>query len=98
MKLTDTKVKKLKPAEKPRRYTDGGGMYLEVRANGSKLWRYAYRYDGRRKLLALGSYPDVSLSEARRRHQETRKQLAQGSTPPQRKSRPGGKQAIHSGP
>nr|WP_283249330.1 Arm DNA-binding domain-containing protein [Caenibius sp. WL] len=47
--------------------TDGAGMFLLVTPAGGKLWRLKYRIDGREKLLAMGAYPDVSLSEARRR-------------------------------
>jgi len=47
MALTDAKIRNAKPADKPFRLTDGYGLYLEVRPNGSKFWRYRYRIDGR---------------------------------------------------
>ena len=81
MKLTDLKIKKMKPGEKTRKLFDGGGLYLEIVSTGGKLWRYQYRIDGKQKLLALGKYPDISLQEARRRHREAREQLAQGNNP-----------------
>ena len=75
-RLTDVAVKRTKPAGKPHKLTDGKGLYLLVNPNGSKLWRVKYRADGKEKLLALGAYPAVSLSEARTRRDEARKQLA----------------------
>jgi hypothetical protein len=51
---------------------------LQVNPNGSKLWRYQYQYSGKAKLMALGKYPDVSLSKARERHQKAREVLADG--------------------
>ena len=47
MPLTDLKIRSLKPEAKPRRYTDGGNLFIEVRPTGSKLWRYAYKFDGK---------------------------------------------------
>lgn len=81
MKLTDTAVKKAKPKAKPFKMADGGGMYIEVMPNGSKYWRLKYRYAGKEKKLALGVYPDVSLSLARERREEARKLLANGGDP-----------------
>ena len=75
-RLTDVAVKRTKPAGKPHKLTDGKGLYLLVNPNGSKLWRVKYRADGKEKLLALGAYPAVTLSEARTRRDEARKQLA----------------------
>jgi Arm DNA-binding domain len=60
-----------KPGEKPYKMSDGGGLYLLVdlyllvEKNGSKLWRHAFRFDGKQKLVALGAYPIVSLADAR---------------------------------
>ncbi|MDD5395588.1 MAG: Arm DNA-binding domain-containing protein [Thiothrix sp.] len=62
MKLSDTAVRKAKPQAKPYKMADGGGMYLEVMPNGSKYWRLKYRYGGKEKRLALGVYPDITLS------------------------------------
>jgi len=80
-RLTDIAIRKIKPAEKLRKVTDGAGLYLEVAPSGGKLWRYAYRFGGKQKLLALGKYPDISLQEARKRHAEARERLAQGFDP-----------------
>ena len=52
-KLTELALRNAKPGDRPRRLSDGGGLFLEVRPNGSKYWRLAYRYAGKQKLLAL---------------------------------------------
>ncbi|TAM30266.1 MAG: DUF4102 domain-containing protein [Nevskiaceae bacterium] len=61
--------------------TDGGGLYLLVRASGSKLWQYGYRHGGKEQTLSLGPYPAVSLTEARSRHAAAREVLAAGKNP-----------------
>lgn len=60
---------------------DGGGLYLLVRKNGSKLWRFKYRFDGKEKLLAFGRYPDVTMAAARLRRAEAKLALGQGTDP-----------------
>src|ERR1700694_2206919 len=65
MPLTDTTCRTAKPRAKSFKLSDGGGLYLLGATGGSKLWRQAYRFDGKQKLLALGSYPVVTLAEAR---------------------------------
>lgn len=81
MPLTDNQIKNLKPGPKPARVFDGKGLYLEVSPTGGKLFRYKYRFDKKEKTLSLGQYPDVSLKDARKRHQEAREQLAAGLDP-----------------
>lgn len=81
MPLSDTTVKKAKPRAKPYKMADGGGMYIEVRPNGSKYWRLKYRFVGKEKRLALGVYPSVSLPEARMRRDTYRAMLADGIDP-----------------
>lgn len=81
MTLSDAAIRKAKPADKATRLFDGGGLYLEVSPTGGKLWRWKYRFDGKEKRLALGTYPDVSLSDARARHADARKVLAAGVDP-----------------
>ena len=61
MPLTDTAIRKAKPKDKPFKLSDSGGLYLLVQPSGSKWWRYKYRFAGKEKLLALGSYPETSL-------------------------------------
>jgi len=85
MKLSDMKVKNLKPETSTYRRSDGGGLYIEVKPNGSKYWRLKYRYLGKEKKLAFGVYPDVSLSLARKRRDEARELLANGVDPSQAK-------------
>ena len=83
MSLTDLKIRSLKPEDKPRRYTDGGNLFVEVRPTGSKLWRFAYKFDGKQKLMALGSYPEISLAKAREKRAEARALLFEGIDPMQ---------------
>jgi len=61
--LTATEVKNAKPSDKPTKKSDGGGLYLLIQPSGARYWRYDYRYSGRRKTLALGVYPEVSLKQ-----------------------------------
>ena len=81
MKLTDVNIRKAKPGDKTRKLSDGGGLFIQIETTGGKLWRFQYWFEGKRKLLAFGKYPDISLQEARKRHQEAREQLAQGIDP-----------------
>jgi integrase len=81
MALSATGASKAKATDKPQKLADGGGMYLLIQTTGAKLWRMDYRFDGKRKTLALGIYPDVSLADARERREQARKLLANGSDP-----------------
>jgi integrase len=81
MALTDTAIRNTKPAEKPIKLTDERGLYLLVKPNGSRWWRFDYRYGGKRKTLSMGVYPDVSLKDARNRRDEARKLLASDADP-----------------
>src|SRR3546814_11703663 len=66
---------------------DSLGLFLLVQPSGGKLWRFKYRINGREKKFALGVYPDVSLSDARRRRDEARRLLADGKDPSLEKQR-----------
>jgi len=79
--LTEKLVKDIKPLRYSRKVTDGRGLYLLLTANGGRYWRYDYRFEDKRKTLALGIYPDVPLDRARARHQEARCLLARGVDP-----------------
>lgn len=81
MALTDIAIKSIKPRESAFKVTDSRGLQLHVTSLGSKLWRLAYRFDGKQKLMALGSYPDVSLAQARDKADLARKLLATGTDP-----------------
>ena len=81
MALTELQVKNARATDKPLKLSDGGGLFLLVQSNGAKYWRLAYRVTGKQKTLALGVYPEVSLSDARERREEARKQLANGADP-----------------
>ena len=62
MALTDTAGRNAKPGKKLVKLSDGGGLYLLIQPNGSKLWRLGYRFNGKQKTLAFGIYPTVSLA------------------------------------
>lgn len=81
MPLTDLQARKAKPAERDYKLADGLGLTLIVRTNGSKLWRFRYRFAGREKMLSLGSYPDIGISEARGKRDLAREQLRKGEDP-----------------
>ena len=81
MALSDAKIRNAKPQFKPYKISDGEGMFLLIAPSGSKYWRFKYNYAGKEKLLAIGVYPEISLSEARERRTQARKVLAAGSDP-----------------
>ncbi|WP_284084955.1 tyrosine-type recombinase/integrase [Acinetobacter haemolyticus] len=73
--LTDAQVRKIKPIDKKKRYSDEKGLYLEVTPSGGRFWRLKYRFNRRESTLTIGSYPEVSLAQARRVRDEARIQL-----------------------
>ncbi|HAS22769.1 MAG TPA: DUF4102 domain-containing protein [Idiomarina loihiensis] len=81
MALTDKKIKAAAPQSKAYKLSDAGGLYLDIRPNGSKYWRLKYRFSGKEKLLALGVYPKVTLKDAREKAQDAKSILAAGSDP-----------------
>ncbi len=81
MALTDTAIRSAKPREALYKLSDGRGLQLHVTPQASKLWRWAYRFDGKQKLMALGVYPEVSLAQAREETDQARKLLATGTDP-----------------
>jgi integrase len=81
-KLTDVKIRQAKPAEKPYKLFDGGGLFLLVQPIGSKLWRLKYRFGGKERLLSIGSYDrGVSLKKAREARSQALEQLVEGIDP-----------------
>jgi integrase len=85
MALTDTVIRNLKPQEKPYKKSDSDGLQLHVMPGGSKLWRLAYRFAGKPKTIALGSYPAVTLAMAREFRVEAKRQLAQNVDPSEKR-------------
>ncbi|CAN2526273.1 tyrosine-type recombinase/integrase [Burkholderia pseudomallei] len=81
MPLTDTAIRNAKPADKPVRLFDGGGLYLEIAPSGGKWWRLKYRFGGKEKRYSLGVYPEVPLATARKKRDEAREKLAAGIDP-----------------
>ena len=87
MALTDVAIRNAKPGAKPVKLSDAGGMFLLVTPAGGKLWRLKYRIDGREKLLAIGSYPEIGLADARKRRDDARELIAAGKDPSREKQR-----------
>ena len=81
MPLSEMRVRTAKPKEKPYKLTDGDGLFLLITPQDGKYFRFKYRFDGKEKLLAFGTYPEVSLADARQRRDEARKQIAHGIDP-----------------
>lgn len=81
IKLTDAKIKTLKPQEKVYRLLDADRLYIEVRPTGVKVWRLKYVLNGKESSMSLGEYPSVSLAEARQLKDEVKTQLAKGIDP-----------------
>ncbi|CAN7356168.1 tyrosine-type recombinase/integrase [Mesorhizobium amorphae] len=86
MALSDVKCRNAKPASKLVKLSDGGGLQLWVQPTGSRLWRLAYRFEGKQKLLALGSYPLISLAEARQARDDAKRLLLAGIDPAHERS------------
>lgn len=81
MPLKDLEIRALKPQDRIYKRTDERGLYIEVRPNGSKLWRFKYNFLGKDKRIAFGSYPEVGLAEARRKRDEFRQKVRDGIDP-----------------
>lgn len=81
MALTEMQVKAAITRAKSYKMSDNAGLFLLVHTNGSKYWRYKYRHNGTEKTLALGVYPQVKLSDARKKHADARMLLSGGVDP-----------------
>jgi len=80
-RLKDSAVKNAQPKDKDFKMADGGGLYLLVKVSAAKYWRFKYRFNGKEKLLAIGVYPQVSLAEARKKHNKARYLLDENIDP-----------------
>lgn len=85
MALTDIKVRSAKPQEKEYTLVDGDGMFLLIHPNGSKYWRFRFRFGGKQHLMAFGVYPEISLADARQKREEARRLVAAGIDPSEHK-------------
>ena len=87
--LTDTQIKASKPKDKDYSLFDGGGMYLLVKSNGSKIWRFKYRrpYTKKSALISFGHYPEISLQQARKSRDESRELIKKNIDPQENKLR-----------
>lgn len=83
--LNDITIKNAKPKDAQYKLTDGEGMYLMIHPNGGKYWRLRYKISGKEKTLALGTYPMISLAEARDKRFTAKKQLKEGIDPSEKK-------------
>ena len=81
MPLADIEIRRAKPANKPRKLAAGGGLYLLLNPNGSRYWRFDYRFAGKRKTISMGIYPKTDLKHAEGKRDEARKQLGAGIDP-----------------
>ncbi len=82
-KLTDAKIKNLKPRNKGYKTADGGGLYVFINPKGTKSFRYDFKRNDKYATITFGQYPYTSLAEARERHEEARKQIVQDKDPRQ---------------
>ena len=83
--LTDTAIRKTKPTNKPQKLSDGKGLYVLIKPNGSKLWQMAYRFAGKQKTLSIGQYPAVTLAAARTVAALAKVDLTNGIDPSEKK-------------
>ncbi|EPY4329033.1 tyrosine-type recombinase/integrase [Klebsiella variicola] len=83
--LTVKQIEAARPAEKPYRLADAGGLFLYVPPSGKKVWRMRYRFDGKEKTLVIGPYPEISLTEARAKQSEAKMKLLAGVDPAEQK-------------
>jgi len=83
--LTDKQIQYAKPKEKEYKLFDGGGLYLTITSKGKKWWRLKYRFQNKEKRISLGVYPEVSLSNARRKREELKSKIANGIDPAEKR-------------
>lgn len=83
LSLSEVQIRNAKPKSKQYTMFDGGGLYILIKPNGSKMWRLKYRFNGRERLMAVGGYPEVGLKDARAIREEARKKIANNIDPVQ---------------
>jgi len=88
-KLTDAQCRKAEPRDKAYKVFDGLGLFLFVSPKGAKVWRMAYRQNGKAQTHVIGPYPLISLADARTKRDEVRRTLIEGGSPKAPKARPG---------
>ncbi|CAM6329089.1 tyrosine-type recombinase/integrase [Enterobacter hormaechei] len=81
MPLTNVEIKSAQPRDKEYVMSDGAGLVVLVKPGGAKLWRYRYSLNGKKQKLSLGSYPEITLAQARVRAADARAKVAQGISP-----------------
>ncbi|KMV94426.1 hypothetical protein HMPREF9693_04457 [Klebsiella oxytoca 10-5249] len=81
MPLNDMQIRRAKPEVKAYTLGDGQGLSLLIEPNGSKSWRFRYRFAGKPKMISLGVYPTITLADARSRRDDARKLVAEGKNP-----------------
>lgn len=86
MSLTSAKIRTLKPSDKPFKVSDSHSLYLRVKPGGSRHWYLKYRISGKESRIALGTYPAISLSDARQQREGIRKMLALNINPVQQRA------------
>ncbi|MGZ8235351.1 tyrosine-type recombinase/integrase [Methylobacter tundripaludum] len=79
--LKDVTIRNTKPTDKDQRLNDGDGLYVLVKPNGAKWWRFDYTFKGKRKTLSVGVYPATGLADSRRKAAEARNQISNGIDP-----------------
>jgi hypothetical protein len=79
--LTDVTIRNAKSIDKDKRLNDGGGLYLLIKPNGAKWWRFDYTIESKRKTLSVGVYPATGLADSRRKVEEARNQISNGTDP-----------------
>jgi integrase len=81
MPLSHITIQYTKPKAKPFKLADGDGLFLVIQPNGSKLWRFRYRFNGAERSLSIGPFPKVTIAEARARREQAKEQIANGIDP-----------------
>ncbi len=79
--LTAIKLQSAKPKDKEYKLSDGQGLYILIKPSGGRLWRFKYRYNNKEKVIAIGKYPEVSLSSARKTRMLLREEVSAGLNP-----------------